>query len=226
MAASFSLSAITSSSVTVTITPDSSIPYYRIFCRRAADENDTSYNESGIYITSTFTRVIAGLSPETNYLVNIGTSRTGTQPWTWIGAQSFTTKSASDDFDEVEDWNWMASNGLATAAQTQQAYAAITGNGNLSEFSYLVWNDIVNKTYEVITDRGGTWNTAYGTLADTLMTPTDKHMTAQRFNAVIWNLAQYKTPLNGLTRKAQGDPMLGSYFIDLTDSINNTIYRG
>ena len=222
MAASFRLSNITKTSVTVTITPDSNIEYYRVFCRYADDEDDTSYNESGIYITSIYECIIPDLDPGTDYLVNVGTSRTGTQPWTWLGAKAFTTKAEVS----VEEWDWGISNGSATAAQTQLAYAAITGQGALTDFSYLVWNDIVNKTYEVVADRNGEWNTDYGTLAQTLMTSTDKHMTARRFNAVIWNLAQYKTPLNGLTRKAQNDPMLGSYFIDLTDSINNTIYRG
>lgn len=220
MAASFRLSNITQTSVTVTITPDSSIEYYRVFCRYADDENDTSYDEEGIYTTSTYQCIIPDLDPETDYLVNVGTSTTGGQPWTWLGAKAFTTKAEVS----VEEWSWNISNGLASAAQTQLAYAAITGQGGLEDFSYLVWNDIVNKTYEVVTDRGGSWNTTYGTLAETRMTAADKQMTAKRFNAVVWNLAQYVTPL--VTRKAKGDAMLGEYFTLLTDSINNTIYRG
>lgn len=220
MAASFSLSNITQNSVTVTVIPDSSIPYYRIFCRLAAVESDTSFNASGVNITTPASIVIPNLAPDTDYLVNVGVSMTGEQPWTWLGAKGFTTNAES----EVDEWDWTISNGSATAAQTQLAYAAITGNGPLTDFSYLVWNDMVNKTYEVIADRNGEWNTTYGTLAETLMTATDKAMTARRFNAIVWNLAQYKTP--SVTRKNQGDPMLGSYFIELTNSINNTIYRG
>ena len=222
MAASFSLSNVTKNSVTVTVIPDSNIPYYRIFCRLAAVESDVTFNASGVNIAAPTSFTISNLAPDTDYLVNVGTSLTGGQPWAWIGAQGFTTNAEG----EVDEWDWTISNGSATAAQTQLAYAAVTGKGPLTDFSYLVWNDMVNKTYELVADRGGEWNTTYGTLAETLMTAADKHMTARRFNAVIWNLAQYKTPLNGLTRKNQGDPMLGSYFIDLADSINNTIYRG
>ena len=220
MAASFSLSNITKNSVTVTVIPDSSIEYYRIFCRLAADESDVSFNASGVSITSTISLVIPNLAPETDYLVNVGMSRTGEQPWTWIGAKGFTTNEDS----EVDEWDWTISNGSATAAQTQLAYAAITGNGPLTNFNYLVWNDMVNKTYEVVADRGGGWNATYGTLAQTLMTATDKAMTAQRFNAIVWNLAQYMTP--SVTRKNKDDPILGSYFIELANSINNTIYKG
>lgn len=171
---------------------------------------------------SVYAQTYGGLSPNTNYAVNVRSVPSGgiLHNAPWIGTRYFTTEAESN----VDDWDWTISNGSASAAQTQLAYAAITGRGKCTDFSYLVWNDIVHKTYEVITDRGGAWNTDYGTLAETLMTATDKHMTAQRFNAVVWNLAQYKTP--NVTRKNKGDPMLGSYFIDLTNSINNTIYRG
>lgn len=225
MAVSFSLSNITQNSVTVTVIPDRNIPYYRIFCRLAAVESDTSFNASGVNITAPTSIVIPNLAPDTDYLVNVGTSLTGEQPWTWLIAKGFTTNAES----EVDDWDWTISNGSATAAQTQLAYAAITGRGKLTDFSYLVWNDMVNKTDEVIRDRNETWqstvnNVYYGTLAETLMTEADKAMTAQRFNAVVMNLARFKTPT--VSRKNQGDLMLGSYFIELANSINNTIYRG
>lgn len=188
-------------------------------------EPETGY--MNVHVTPTATSSVmffefGGLSPSTNYAVNVRSVPAGgvLHNAPWIGTRYFTTEAES----EVEDWDWTISNGSASAAQTQQAYAAITGKGQLANFSYLVWNDIVNKTYEVVTDRGGEWNTDYGTLAETLMTATDKHMTARRFNAIVWNLAQYKTP--SVTRKNTGDPMLGSYFIELANSINNTIYRG
>ena len=117
MAASFSLSNITKNTVTVTVIPDSSIPYYRIFCRLAAVESDVSFNASGVNIITPTSIVIPNLAPDTNYLVNVGTSLTGEQPWAWIGAQGFTTNADS----EVDDWDWTISNGSASAAQTQQA---------------------------------------------------------------------------------------------------------
>lgn len=187
-----------------------------------------------VHVTPTATAAampftFGGLEPNTYYAVNVRTVAAGgaLHGAPWIGVQYFTTNSSS----EVEEWDWTISNGSATAAQTQFAYTIFTGAGvngvaleDLKQISYLVWNDIVNKTNEVIADRNGTWNTDYGTLAETLMTAADKEMTAQRFNAVVWNLAQYKTPL--VTRKARGDDILGEYFTLLTDSINNTIYKG
>lgn len=188
-------------------------------------EPETGY--MNVHVTPTATSSVmvfefGGLSPNTNYAVNVRSVPAGgtLHNAPWIGTRYFTT----DPESNVDEWDWTISNGSATAAQTQLAYAAITGNGPLTDFSYLVWNDMVNKTYEVVADRNGEWNTTYGTLAETLMSATDKHMTARRFNAIVWNLAQYKTP--SVTRKNQGDPMLGSYFIELANSINNTIYRG
>lgn len=128
----------------------------------------------------------------------------------------------------VEEWSWESSNGpeyLATTAQTEQAYTAITNNGYLSDFSYLVWNDLVYKTNEVITGRNGSWNTTYGTLSQTLMTSSDRVMTAKRFNAVWWNLAQYVTV--GLSRaRVAGETVMGSYFVTLAEAVNRAIWRG
>lgn len=195
-------------------------------------EPETGY--MNVHVTPTATSSVmffefGGLSPETDYAVNVRSVPAGgtLHNAPWIGTRYFTTDPESD----VDDWDWTISNGSATAAQTQLAYtifasagANVIENWDLKRMSYLVWNDMVNKTYEVVADRNGEWNTTYGTLAETLMTATDKHMTARRFNAIVWNLAQYKTP--SVTRKNQGDPMLGSYFIELANSINNTIYRG
>lgn len=98
MAVSFSLSNITDNSVTVTVIPDSSIPYYRIFCRLAANEDDVSFNASGVSITAPTSIVIPNLAPDTNYLVNVGTSMTGEQPWSWLVAKPFTTRGFA--------WEW------------------------------------------------------------------------------------------------------------------------
>ena len=38
----------------------------------------------------------------------------------------------------ITPWSWTTSNGDATDAQTQSAYAAITGNGLTTGFSYKV----------------------------------------------------------------------------------------
>ena len=219
----------TDTTITITVTWLSVGDLMEIVVR---PEPETGY--MNVHVTPTATSSVmeftfGGLEPSTDYAVNVRSVPAGgvLHNAPWIGARYFTTDAESD----VDDWDWMISNGSASTAQTQFAYSIFFNTGanaietwDLKKISYLVWNDMVNKTHEVVANRGGEWNTTYGTLAETLMTATDKHMTARRFNAIVWNLAQYKTP--NVTRKNQGDPMLGSYFIDLADSINNTIYRG
>lgn len=142
----------------------------------------------------------------------------------------------------VTPWDWAISNGDATAAETYEAYTLFSPGGQLKaaynsdlrEFelgiNYKVWNDLVSKCNEVITARGGSWATDYGTLSATLMTESDKAMTAARFNAVWWQCSQYIN--TGMGAAAGGycpvvagsTAMNGSYFIDLANAVNNTIY--
>lgn len=92
MAASFTLRNITTNSVGVRIVPDSAYARYRIFVINddsGATIYDTTYN-----ISSTSTKTFSGLSPGTNYRVNVGyTNNTGTAPRVdgYCGAQYFTT---------------------------------------------------------------------------------------------------------------------------------------
>ena len=49
----------------------------------------------------------------------------------------------------ITPWSWTASNGTATAAETQAAYNALVGKDLTLKFSYKVWNDLVSKVYSV-----------------------------------------------------------------------------
>lgn len=159
------------------------------------------------------------LDPDTAYTGRVRVkSSTSATSWTELGTASWTTPSTTD-------WDWAASNGSATVSQTQTAYEAITNNGYLSDFSYKVWNDMVTKTYEIAIDRNGVWNTTYGSYSDTIMTASDKAMTAQRFNAVWRNLAQFVS--TGLSSaRVTGDTVMGNYFVLLATAINKAIWRG
>lgn len=178
------------------------------------------------YVTS-----FSGLSPETTYnIVCVVTYQTPDGNATASFSATATTTEQT-----VEPWDWSTINGpmyLATASQTQKAYAAITRNGPVSDFNYLVWNDLVYKTNEIIGDRGGSWNTTYGTLAETLMTSSDKIMTAERFNAVWWQCSQYintgmGAASGGYCPVVSGSTAVkGSYFLDLANAVNNTIWGG
>lgn len=121
----------------------------------------------------------------------------------------------------VSKWSWSASNGSATAAQTQAAYSAVTNQGKTSAFSYLVWNDMVDKAMEILNASGGSWNASFATYADTRMSASDRAMTAVRFNSLRYNIGlRYST---GITTRYQGDVIYGSYFITLANCLNGWI---
>lgn len=122
---------------------------------------------------------------------------------------------------DIDLWDWSVSNGSATAAQTQKAYTAITSRGAVSDFSYLVWNDLVNKVNDVKAEAGFSWNTKYLSLSNTLMTSSSKTLTADRFNSLRYNIGIHES--TGLNEVYTGDEVYGWYFTTLTDTLNTWI---
>lgn len=122
---------------------------------------------------------------------------------------------------EIDEWDWSISNGSATAAQTQKAYTAITSRGAVSDFSYLVWNDLVNKVNDVKAEVGVSWNTKYLSLSNTLMTSSSKTLTADRFNSLRYNIGIHES--TELYDVYTGDEVYGWYFTTLTDALNTWI---
>lgn len=124
----------------------------------------------------------------------------------------------------VTKWSWEASNGDATEEQVKASYAALTNQGHTKDFSYKVWNDILEKIAEVRTEWGDAWDTHILSLTDAKM-GSGSPMTADRFNCAVENI-----PLSGyiwpwrddLGRKEiqKGDICYGKYFIWLTDGLN------
>lgn len=125
-------------------------------------------------------------------------------------------------------WDWSASNGSATAAQTAAAYTALTTGGRTSAFSAAVWNDILSKISAQRLDWGDTaWNEKIAKLADTKMSG-GMGMTADKFNSAVINIpiSNYVWPWEAsLGRSAikKGDRCYGMYFVYLTDGINHWI---
>ena len=77
----------------------------------------------------------------------------------------------------ISHWDWNSSNGQASSSATKAAYTAITSNGETSSFSYLVWNDIVNKVLEALEASGENWDrngSTYLTAESTKMSSSDK----------------------------------------------------
>lgn len=159
----------------------------------------------------TFSGLKAGIS----YNISVFITAPG-----WIqGVELDTT--AETDLPSIEPWSWSKSNGSASASQTSAAYSAIRNKGGLSSFSYLVWNDMVDKVKEILDAKGMTWNNAFMSYTATRMSGGDKSLTATRFNSLRYNIGLiYSTGINTVSR---GDIVYGWYFITLANCINNMI---
>lgn len=152
----------------------------------------------------------------------------GTTYYLWVRLYSIgdtgTTVAQIAPPTPVTPWDWNASNGKASASVTRAAHTAITSKGATSSFSYLVWNDLVNKVLEALSADGDSWSTHNSTYLDsdsTKMSPSDKTLTAARFNALRWNIGRHYS--TGLTDKSKGDVVYGSYFTTLTSALNSWI---
>ncbi len=203
-----------SSSITFKVTGLSRGVSVRLYFRFASGNTgivDEIYTATGSRLNKTFNGV---LSPGKNYVANV---KVGDN---WLGARSFTS-----DEEEIKPtvapWSWSASNGSASSSQTSRAYYAVCGQGNTSDFSYLVWNDMVDKVMEILESKGMTWYSGYASYYDTKMSSRDKELTADRFNALKNNIgSHYPT---GIQDVRKGDIVYGWYFTTLTDCMNDWI---
>lgn len=121
----------------------------------------------------------------------------------------------------ISPWSWSSSNGSATAAQTAAAYRAITNNGPVSNFSYVVWNDLVSKVHNVLSASNGSWNSKYAVYSATLIHPSDRTLTATKFNSLRYNVGLRAS--TGIAEVSSGDTVYGSYFITITNALNTWI---
>lgn len=128
----------------------------------------------------------------------------------------------------VEPWDWE----IGTGSDRDKAYQAITSNGDVDDFSYSVWNELVDKVLEVIEadPNESVWftesnnGTVYLSENSTKMTSSDKVMTAKRFNALRYNIgSRGSAPSTGIADKSTGETVYGEYFIILADCINGWI---
>lgn len=122
---------------------------------------------------------------------------------------------------QIKSWHWLIQNVNAPEWMTSAAYNAITNSGPVSDFRYQVWNDLVKKVIECKTAAGVSWNAKYLTQNNTLMTDTDKTLTAARFNSLRYNIGIHAS--TGLTDVYKGDTVYGWYFTTLTDALNTWI---
>ena len=224
--ASLSLTA-TETTITARVTGmDTSHAYTRNFhwnigtseSNREYDGSSTSAPHAGS-TSYTFT----GLSPKTKYYILVDVMDHNDEEWFAEFTGSITTAGLS-----LAYWSWTSSNGSASNTQTRNAYTALTTGGPVSDFSYRVWNDFVDKINECRKAAGYGWSEYYLSLDDTKMSSGDKMMTAYRFNSAKENIGSlYSTgiyyPPNNKPYVDSGDPVRGRYFTDLTDVLNEWI---
>lgn len=230
VAPSWTLSA-TTDTITATITNKGSYSYFSWSLR---DASNNIISEATKYSTAT-SKTYSGLAPGTTYIVYMSYSRSTTGEGNY-DSDSITT----DEVSGVTPWSWNASNGTASAVQTRTAYNAVSNYGPISDFSYLVWNDMVAKVAEMRNraNQKPVWNTKYLTQASTSMSNTEsgRTMTAARYNSLRYNIGLYygfnEVPsgelidLDSVTKeKVPGDPVIGSDFIDLMTCLNYAIDR-
>ncbi|MFA6731006.1 MAG: hypothetical protein WCR95_08445, partial [Eubacteriales bacterium] len=140
----------------------------------------------------------------------------------------------------ITPWSWTSSNGTATASQTQAAYAAITSNGNTSNFHRNVWNDLINKVNQVLAALNLSWVDIYASLSNTRMNYSYEDLTAARFNSVRSNTRymSWSWAINpslpgyvgrdsfigiGSVGENNADVVYGRYFLELADRLNVVI---
>lgn len=131
----------------------------------------------------------------------------------------------------IQEWSWDASNGSANATETAKARTAVRNKGYTKNFSYKVWNDMVDKVKELTDNSINYWDTSYASYANTKMTSSGEKLTAKMFNSLRNNLelvgldvglsiisnAEIPHPVSS------GDTVYGHYFTTLTDYMNDCI---
>jgi hypothetical protein len=174
-----------------------------------------------------------------NFYITSKTVSAGTTYYVWVsgssGGDTGTTTlhiipPAKPATETVKKWSWSASNGSASATQTSSAYNAVANKKATTNFSHLVWNDMVDKVNEVIKaySSGKSWDSTYATYSNTKMSTTPYYLTAVKFNSLRNNIEivgnylslGYKTDIG---KVEPGNHVKGEYLLALVDYINNCI---
>ena len=129
-----------------------------------------------------------------------------------------TTSTSSGGGVSLDLWSWTESNGTATVYETQEAYRALTQALYVKLFSHNVWNDMVNKVKATLDYIGAVWDNSYESYNDTLMTVSDRTLTASRFNSLRYNIGSHYS--TGISEVQAGDEVNGDYLIMLGRVIN------
>lgn len=151
-----------------------------------------------------------GLEPDTDYGVYCAVYHGSTFLKSWQGYVSTDKENSGGGggaITSVAAWAWNISNGSASKEQTIKAYNATSVKGAVSDFSHLVWNDMVDKCKEILDAINSSWDSRYSSYTNTKMTSSDKVLTASRFNSLRYNIGSHYS--TGINEVAKGDIVYG-----------------
>lgn len=138
-------------------------------------------------------------------------------------------------------WSWSKSNGEASETETLLAFDAISNEGDVYDFSYKVWNDIVDLLNKALDDSGVGWDETYSTVQEAKVTGEFGKLTAKAFNSVRHNISIMNTSwrwiddkntkgyvgklnFNGYdTHGENADLVYGNYILELVEKLNTLI---
>lgn len=139
-------------------------------------------------------------------------------------------------------WSWEKSNGIASDSQTQSSYLVLVDQGKCSDFSRLVWNDIVDTLANVLTEMGLEWDSKYCTVEECKINVHLGILMAFAWNSVAWNIKRFgfvmwkwarstNTPgcigreaVNGYsTHGEDADNLFAWYLVEMTEKLNRLI---
>ncbi len=140
------------------------------------------------------------------------------------------------DIVTINRWDWNSSNGVASASETYAAYSAIVNKTATTNFSHLVWEDMVDKVWEIIKAKTNWWDENYASLSGTKSLPQNSdgkyELTAVAFNSLRNNIELIgnrsdvlgrKTGIGVVYAKDTDFPVRAEYFITLANYINDCI---
>lgn len=132
----------------------------------------------------------------------------------------------------INKWSWSASNGSAPEDVTIASYNALKKGTDTTNFSHLVWNDMVDKVYEIIQATTKWWDENYASYYNTKMHSEPYELTAVMFNSLRNNIELignrsdvlgYKTGIGAVYAKDTDFPVRAEYFTALANYINDCI---
>lgn len=171
--------------------------------------------------SSTFTQKVTGLAPATTYdwTAQLGYVVAGAGI-VWL--PTYTNGKLTTLAGAVTPWSWTASNGAATAAQTQTAHQILLGQRTADDLHHSVWNDLVDKVSAMRTAKGLGWDAGAGYLpAAGCKVSAGEALSAAKYNSVRYNVGSVKG--TGISDMAPGAEVKGYHVTKVVDVLNEII---